>query len=66
MWEERRPIEGETVKIEFAEWTKLGTQIGVLLRYHSGFAIIDFGRVRRYLDIYSTFFVWDNKFIMKT
>ena len=61
MWIERWPEEGETVKIEFAEWTNLGTQIGVFLRMSiGGQFIVDFGRVRRYLDRYSTFFVYEH------
>ena len=57
-WIEKEPVEGDTVKIEFAEWTKLGTQIGVFERKSiDGFLIIEFGRVKRYLDRHSTFFV---------
>ena len=59
MWVERRPKEGETVKVEFAEWTKLGTKIGIMERYHCGRAIIDFGNHRIYLDSMSTFFVFE-------
>jgi hypothetical protein len=59
MWVERRPKEGETVKVNFSEWTKLGTRIGVMERYHDGRAIIDFGDCKRYLDGYSTFFVFE-------
>ena len=58
-WEERRPIEGETVKVDFASWTKLGTKIGVFLRFHSGRAIVDFGSRLMYLDEYSPFFCLD-------
>lgn len=59
-WIERLPEEGETVKIEFAEWTNLGTKIGVFLGYSGGRATVDFGRVRRHLDINSVFFVWSS------
>lgn len=58
MWIERRVIEGETVKVEFAEWTNLGTKIGVLLRYSDSKAIIDFGNVRRHLE--GCFLVYEN------
>jgi hypothetical protein len=58
MWEERYPIEGETVKVNFAEFTNMGTQIGVFLRKSiDGYLIIDFGRCLRYLDRHSTIFV---------
>lgn len=58
MWIERKPSEGETVKVEFADFTNLGTRIGILKRYFNGKAIIEFGDCKRYLDVYSTFFVW--------
>jgi hypothetical protein len=61
MWIEREPKEGETVKVEFAAWTNLGTQIGVFLRKSiDGYMIIDFGRTRRYLDRFTTFFVYEH------
>ncbi len=50
MWTERKPIEGETIKIEFASWTNLGTRIGVFLRTFDGKDIIDLGRHKIYLD----------------
>ena len=40
MWEERKPIAGETVKIEFAAWTGMGTQIGIYLGTFDGKAKI--------------------------
>jgi hypothetical protein len=58
MWIEERPIENDTVKVEFADWTKLGTQIGVVNRFFNGYAIVDFGGHMRYLDINTTFFVF--------
>jgi len=61
MWIERQPIEGETVKVEFAGWTNLGIQIGVFLRRSiDGHFITDFGRTLRYLDKHTTFFVYEN------
>lgn len=59
MWVERTPNEGETVKIEFAEWTKLGTKIGVFLRRSGGRDIIDFGSQNMWLDPHSCYFVWE-------
>lgn len=57
-WIEKEPVEGDTVKVEFAEWTNLGTQIGVYERKSiDGWMIIEFGRCKRYLDRFSTFFV---------
>ena len=53
------PIEGETVKVEFANWTRLGTKIGVFLRYHGGRAKIDFGDMRRWLEADSSFLVYE-------
>lgn len=61
MWEERRPNPGETVKIIFADWTNLGTQIGIFLGMHDGKEKIQFGRVIRFLEPYSTF-VWNPAF----
>ena len=61
MWIERDPKEGETVKVDFAKWTNLGTQIGIILRKSiDGYMIIDFGRARRYLDRFTTFFVYEH------
>lgn len=59
MWIERMPLEGETVKIEFAEWTHYGTKIGVFLRFFDGKAIIDFGDRKMYLDRFSSFLVYE-------
>jgi hypothetical protein len=59
MWIERMPTEGETVKVEFASWTQLGTKIGVFLRYHCGRAIIDFGDKLRWLEAGSSFLVYE-------
>lgn len=61
MWEERKPEPGETVKIEFATWTGMGTQIGIYLNSFDGKAKIQFGRVIRYLELGQTF-VWNPKF----
>lgn len=57
MWIEGQPTEGQTVKIIFAEWTKLGTKIGILLKYFDGAAVVDFGKTKRYLDKNTTFYI---------
>lgn len=61
MWEERIPNPGETVKIEFAKWTGLETQIGIFLRRHDGRAIINLGRRLIYLSGDASFLVWNPK-----
>ena len=62
MWIEREPKEGETVKVEFSDWTNLGTQIGVFLRMSiDSYMIVDFGRTRRYFDRFTTFFVYEHR-----
>lgn len=58
MWIERPPIEGETVKVHFAEFTGMGTIIGIFLRYFEDKAIVDFGRQLLYLDRMTTFYVF--------
>jgi hypothetical protein len=58
MWVEQTPKQGDTVKVEFADWTKLGTKVGVVDRFFMGNAIVDFGDCKRYLPILSTFFVY--------
>jgi hypothetical protein len=58
MWIEQRPNEGDTVKVHFSEWTKMGTKIGVFLRYFDGKAIIDFGGRKLYLDGATTFYTY--------
>jgi len=58
MWVERTPVEGDTVKVEFAEWTKLGTKVGVVKRFAHGDVVVDFGQCHRFLDKMSTFFVY--------
>jgi hypothetical protein len=55
-WIERQPEPGDTVKIDFAKWTGIGTQIGIYLRRFDGNDIIEFGRMKRYLPTGSTFF----------
>lgn len=62
MWEERRPEYGETVKIQFADWTKLGTKIGIYLGSLGGRDKIQFGDCIRFLEDGQTF-VWNYKFI---
>lgn len=54
MWVERKPVEGETVKVTFADFTNLGTKIGV---YHGAYT--EFGDCRRYLDSMTSFFVFE-------
>ena len=60
MWIEKEPLIGDTVKVVFASFTDLGTQIGVL-KYISidGFRVVDFGGFVRFLDKYSNFFVYE-------
>jgi len=58
MWIERLPIEGETVKVIFADFTGLGTRIRVFLRYFEDKAVIDSGRQLLYLDRMTTFYVF--------
>lgn len=63
MWVERQPTIGETVKIEFAEWTRKGTKIGIYLRSSiEGKLIIDLGRTLMYLDRFGGFLVWENQY----
>ena len=59
MWVERQPNEGETVKIEFAEWTNMQPQIGIFKHFHSGRAVIEFGDKDMWLDINSPFYVFE-------
>lgn len=57
IWEERRPKYSETVKINFAEFTNLGTKIGVCLDDNSSNGLkIQFGDCIRYFDSTTTFF----------
>ena len=58
MWIERPPLEGETVKVDFAEFTEMGTKIGIFLRYFEDKAVVDFGRQLLYLDRMTTFYVF--------
>jgi hypothetical protein len=58
MWIERPPIEGETVKVVFAEFTEMGTRIGIFLRYFGDKAVVDFGKQHLYLDKTTTFYVF--------
>jgi len=60
MWEERNPNSGETIKVEFAEWTGLESKIGIFLRRHDGRAIIDIGRRLLYIWGDSAFLVWNS------
>ena len=66
MWTERRPIAGETIKVEFAEFTKLGTQIGVFLGTKGGKDIIDFGDRNRWLNTFSSYLVWQPDLLNST
>jgi len=56
-WIEKQPEEGDTVKIEFSDWTEMGTRIGVFLRKYDERMIVDLGRTKIYLDKLTTFFV---------
>jgi hypothetical protein len=58
MWVEREPVEGDTVKVTFSEHTKLGSKIGVFKKFYDGRAEIEFGDCKRFLDRYTTFFVY--------
>ena len=60
MWIEKEPKEGDTVKIEFADWTDLGTRIGVFVRKSiDNYMIVDFGRTLRYFDRFTSFLVYE-------
>ncbi len=59
MWIERRPKENETVKITFADFTKLGTKIGVCLGYIDNRVKIQFGDCIRNLDTLTTIYVYE-------
>ena len=61
MWVEQRPKEGDIVKVHFAEWTKIGTKIGVFLKYFHGKVIVDFGDRKLYLDGGTTFYTYIKK-----
>ncbi len=58
MWVENFPSEGDTVKVEFGQYTGLGTKIGIVERFFEEFVIINFGRRLIYLDRNTTFFVY--------
>jgi hypothetical protein len=57
-WIECTPEEGDTVKVEFSEFTKLGIQIGVFTKRVHGDFVVDFGTIRRYLNSATTFLVY--------
>lgn len=59
MWVEQEAKIGDTVKIEFAEFTNMGTKIGILIGISiDGWRIIDMGRYKIYLDRFTTFLVY--------
>ncbi len=58
MWIEQEPKQNDTVKIEFADWTKLGTKIGIVDRIFGPWVIVDFGDVKRWFDRQSSFFIY--------
>lgn len=60
MWIEKTPEVGDTVKVEFAEFSNLGTMIGVL-KFISvdGYYVTDFGNRVMYLEKYSNFLVYE-------
>jgi hypothetical protein len=58
-WIEKRPEHGDVVKVEFADWTDLGTQIGICEGFCSQGAKIRFGRVIRNLSLLGTFFIYE-------
>lgn len=58
MWIEQQPKEGDTVKIEFADWTNLGIKIGVCKKFNGNKVGVFFGDCMRFLDANSTFFVY--------
>lgn len=57
-WIERRPKENETVRVDFADFTGLGTKIGICLGYNDRCKIL-FGDCIRFLDSNSQFFVYE-------
>lgn len=61
MWIEQRPKEGDTVKVDFAEWTNLGTQIGVCVGFCNHGVKILFTDMIRVIDSNSQFFIYDGK-----
>lgn len=57
MWVEQQPREGDTVKVTFADFTNLGTKIGVCLYPCNK---VQFGDCIRNLTSGTTFFVWSS------
>jgi len=60
MWVGREPKEGETVKFEFANWTNLGTRIGVFIGRKPNRIVVDFGDQIRWLTTDADFEVYEN------
>lgn len=57
-WIEATPQIDDTVKIEFASYTGLGAQIGIVVSV-GAWVVIDFGAKRRWFDKLSTpFYVY--------
>lgn len=63
MWEERNPNPGETVKVEYAEWTGVEPKIGIFLRRHDGCSVINIGRRLLYWEGSSILLVWNPNFV---
>jgi hypothetical protein len=58
-WVESRPEPNDTVRISWSDWMKRNDTVGVFLRYHSGYMIIDIGSGYVYIDSLSTVFVYN-------
>lgn len=58
MWIEKTPEENQTVRIQFAEFTNLGTMIGIYVGNRGGRAKVEFGDTIRFLDTQTTFEVY--------
>ena len=61
-WTERQPNENETVRIQFSEFTNLGTMIGIYCGLRGGRAKVEFGDKIRFLDTQTTFEVYNLNF----
>jgi hypothetical protein len=59
-WREQTPKFGDTVKIEFADFTNLGSEIGVVIREPgiNYYIVIDTGNRLVYVTSNATLFVW--------
>lgn len=60
-FDEQLPKEGEPVLVHFADFTNLGSQIGIYLRREGGRHKVMFGNTIRYLQEGTPFYVYHNR-----